>query len=520
MSATDRLSAAAAHPRVASLGRDADEQARVGELAVDLARFLCGAAPPERLRPLGRVVARVARKELRDPRRLCDGQPLMAVEAAARATEALWPLLRGAWTPPPPEPPAAAQDPQPEAGEGAPAAGEEGEPQGSGGDGQGEGEASPEPPQGEGEAEATPDGPEGQVGPQEAPAPSLDDLLRALAGDDAADLDALAQRVADAFSAGEAPDALDRAGEAATDGALDTARAARHLERFLPGIGWSAAPQALEAALLERLDQLARLLERVGDLDRIAEQLGRIEGEAARDGHERGGGEEVTGVRLGGEVAHALPAELALLADPDTEDLFYQRLVEQRLLSLELTGAGLGGAAQGERRGPVIACVDTSGSMEGPPELAAKALILALCRRILPQGRAVHLLMFGGTTQLVELRLRRGLGGLEGLLAFLARTFRAGTDFDVPLQRGLALLDEDDLRAADLLVVTDGLCRATPPVIAAVDRARQGRGARVFSVLLGAGDEAGVRPFSDAVWRIDAGQLAKARGLWRALEGR
>ena len=97
-----------------------------------------------------------------------------------------------------------------------------------------------------------------------------------------------------------------------------------------------------------------------------------------------------------GEVATALPGELALLGDEDTEDLFYQRLLDRRLVSLELTGAGDEGVAMGDRRGPVIACIDTSASMEGAPELAAKALVLAVCRKVIPKGRVVHLILFGG----------------------------------------------------------------------------------------------------------------------------
>ena len=73
--------------------------------------------------------------------------------------------------------------------------------------------------------------------------------------------------------------------------------------------------------------------------------------------------------------------------DEATEDLFYMRLLERRLVSLELTGGGDEGVAQGDRRGPVIACIDTSASMEGPPELAAKALVLAVCRKVIPRGR-------------------------------------------------------------------------------------------------------------------------------------
>ncbi|MEZ4238815.1 MAG: VWA domain-containing protein [Myxococcota bacterium] len=171
----------------------------------------------------------------------------------------------------------------------------------------------------------------------------------------------------------------------------------------------------------------------------------------------------------------------------------------------------------GDRRGPVIACIDTSASMEGPPELAAKALVLAVCRRVIPKGRVVHLILFGGPGERTELRLRRGLGGLEGMLAFLMRSFHSGTDFDGPLMRAMDLLEEAELEAADVLVVTDGLCRAAPEVVDRVRTVRDGRGVRVWSVVLGHRDTRGVDPFSDEVLRIDPGEATGAAGMIRRL---
>ena len=269
--------------------------------------------------------------------------------------------------------------------------------------------------------------------------------------------------------------------------------------------------------MLERLEQLTHLLQELDALRDLADALGRLEDATEREGRRQGGREEVVGVTLSGEVAHALPGELALLGDGDTEDLFYQRLLERRLVSLELTGTGDEGRAQGDRRGPVIACIDTSASMEGPPELAAKALVLAVCRKVIPKGRVVHLILFGGPGERTEIRLRRGLGGLEGMLAFLERSFHSGTDFDGPLLRAMDLLEESELEFADVLVVTDGLCRARPDVIDRVREVREQTGLRVWSVVLGYRDTRGVDPFSDEVLQLDPTDAAQAAGMLKRL---
>jgi uncharacterized protein with von Willebrand factor type A (vWA) domain len=523
----DPLDTVQRHPRLGSLARNPREALRLQRFASDLAHWLHG-APRDQLGALARVVTLVAQRELRDARRLCEGRPLLAVEAAARATEALWPLLRGPLEPEAGEEEDDAPPPGDGEGEGGDAA-EDGDEDGGAGMGGGAGLALPDPdaPPSEGGGGSTPaEGSEaGEPGDEAGEGDPLD-VLAALADMDTLadpELDALAERLRERMEDGatdveaEAGDLLGEVGEVAENAAMETDRAARHLERFLPGIGWSGAPGALERTLLEQLDGLTALLANLDQLQHLADALGRLEDPTTERGTLQGGREEVVGVTMGGEVANALPSELALLADEDTEDLFYQRLIEHRLVSLELTGQGDHGAADGDRKGPVIACIDTSGSMEGPPELAAKALVLAVCRRVLPRNRTVHLILFGGAGERTEIRLRRGRGGLEALLGFLLAGFRSGTDFDGPLLRAMDLLEEDELHRADVLVVTDGLCRATPAVIERVTTVRDAMGARIWSVVLGRADPRGVEPFSDTVLVLDPSAAASATGLLKSL---
>ena len=480
---SDAVDVVADHPRVVALARDPDDRLRSAAFARDLARYLVG-GPAERCAPLARVVVAVAQRTFDDARSLCRGRPLLAVESAARATEALWPFLRGAPEasdgPTEPPPSVAPPAPPPDAAPADPAS----VARSSADTGEAGDEADGDPT---GDRAQAVDDAAGAPTPAARPDPS-DAALRAW-------LEALDE-------AGECA-AVEAAAEAAADGAVAGDRLVRTLEQLAPGVGWSSAPGALERQVLAQLDRFASLLQRMPQLRWLADQLGRMEDAARRDGRGRGGRESVVGVHLGGEPALALPSELALLGDPETEDLFYQRLLEHRLVSLALAGAGDGGVGRPDRRGPVIACIDTSASMAGPPELVAKALVLALCRRVVPRGRAVHLILFGGFGERTEVLLRRGRGGLEGLLAFLDHTFRAGTDFDGPLMRAMALLEEADLAAADVLVVTDALARAHERVISRVNAARASRGVRVWSVVLGRADPVGVAPFSDRILTLD-----------------
>ncbi len=67
--------------------------------------------------------------------------------------------------------------------------------------------------------------------------------------------------------------------------------------------------------------------------------------------------DEITSITTGNEIERLLPSEIALLADPDLEDLFYLRFAERGLMHYDL----IGHEPQGQ--GPIIIAIDESGSM-------------------------------------------------------------------------------------------------------------------------------------------------------------
>jgi uncharacterized protein with von Willebrand factor type A (vWA) domain len=126
----------------------------------------------------------------------------------------------------------------------------------------------------------------------------------------------------------------------------------------------------------------------------------------------------------------------------------------------------------------------------------------------------MHILLFGGRNERLELRLHRSGRSLDGLLALLTHTFGGGTDFDAPLLRAVELLDEHQLAAADILVVTDGMGRAAPSVLQSLEAARQRHGLRIFGVVA-AHHPGGVDAFADHIWLLN--QTDHATELFVAL---
>src|SRR5574340_1387151 len=87
--------------------------------------------------------------------------------------------------------------------------------------------------------------------------------------------------------------------------------------------------------------------------------------------------------------------------------------------------------------GPLLVCVDTSGSMQGGAEAVAKAAVLEAVRTAFRQQRPCHVFCFGGPDEVVDLEMTADAHGVERLVRFLGQSFRSGTDICAPLELAL-----------------------------------------------------------------------------------
>ena len=114
--------------------------------------------------------------------------------------------------------------------------------------------------------------------------------------------------------------------------------------------------------------------------------------------------EEIIGLRLGKDLEYVLPSELALMADEETSILFDLKFLESKLMCFELQGMTYCDAPteiiveqksqENEKLGPMILCVDTSGSMVGLPENIAKAMALFLGTKAKSENRSCFVINF------------------------------------------------------------------------------------------------------------------------------
>jgi uncharacterized protein with von Willebrand factor type A (vWA) domain len=136
--------------------------------------------------------------------------------------------------------------------------------------------------------------------------------------------------------------------------------------------------------------------------------------------------------------------------------------------------------------GPVIVCVDVSSSTRGIIEIWEKAVASALVLEAAGTHRAARVILFAKAVPLVTIDFptdQAPAARLQALIRVNTTWLGGGTSWDEPLQAGLAVLTTASWQAADLVLLTDGLCRLAPDTVAAVQTA-QTQGLRMITVLV------------------------------------
>ena len=182
--------------------------------------------------------------------------------------------------------------------------------------------------------------------------------------------------------------------------------------------------------------------------------------------------EEIVGITLGKDIEHAIPSELALMADPDTSILFDLKYIESNLLCFDLEGTQTKNneyevevettVLEDENKGPLIICVDTSGSMQGSPETIAKAVTLLMTSKAKQNNRACYLINF--STGISTLDLSNDFN-MEKLISFLKMSFYGGTDVAPAISHGLSLMESGSYKDADMLIISDFIMADLPHAI-------------------------------------------------------
>lgn len=276
---------------------------------------------------------------------------------------------------------------------------------------------------------------------------------------------------------------------------------------LFPGRFWDYSRVELHNTFLGNLERYASMLRRNQQLRDILDLLGRIEIEHStrRADLTHFGTSEIYSIHTSNDLKHVLPAELVKLKDPTLRNLFMAQFVEGKLLTYQLRGKNWDGVEyrKEERKGPVVALVDTSGSMTGAPEITAKAIVLAAAKKLMKEGRDLKVILFSSIGQTVSIELTNERKMATHFLEFLQLSFGGGTDFNTALTAGVKSLREGLFKDADLLFITDGYSiLSDQKLLDEWAQLKEVEGVRCFTIIIGNDNAGGLTPISDRTFYL------------------
>lgn len=249
---------------------------------------------------------------------------------------------------------------------------------------------------------------------------------------------------------------------------------------FIKNLGqlWDLSEGTFETSGFEILDTYAKLLENDESLKELADLLGKqsraqisyekelrdkvVIKSSWQPKHAYKG--EINGLRYSNDISAVLPSELSLMNNPAANKLFqlkfaqkqllsydYQRMEEEQEESKEKEETTV---EKKEPKGPIIICVDTSGSMHGTPENIAKTITFALSKIAIEEERKCYLISFSTSIETLDLT-NFSANPIGKLVQFLRMSFHGGTDATPALKHAVKMLSENEWKNADVLMISD-----------------------------------------------------------------
>lgn len=181
--------------------------------------------------------------------------------------------------------------------------------------------------------------------------------------------------------------------------------------------------------------------------------------------------QEVFSLHQSDNLNALLPTEIAQLDDPELEFIFYKNFIEKKLLNYQLWGIQREiieditiTQKEFEDRGPLLICVDTSGSMRGITEVVSKALALATVS-ILEEFGVKNMVLIPFSTKSKPLDLSESKNKVKAARDWLKKSYYGGSDFGQLLDNLDVFMRNRVYAKANIVVFSDFVFKSVDPSI-------------------------------------------------------
>jgi uncharacterized protein with von Willebrand factor type A (vWA) domain len=287
----------------------------------------------------------------------------------------------------------------------------------------------------------------------------------------------------------------------ALDSALDETRKTSNL---ISNWGLEQDPSYQRLGHSEKIKLVNRLKhsKKLRELARMAGRYRRLAA-IARHNKIKSGNNELYDTTLGDELAKILPNEQLKLVNPDLELLFKKDYLDKQLLQYEYHGRTK------QHKGPIVCCIDGSGSMAGSSEIWAKSVAISLLDIARGQNRNFFVIHFDATWDTANLHTNQFLKTDPYSVAQvidMAEYFPGGgTLFEPPLTKAREKIEEDvGFNKADIIFITDGCSTVRDDWLEKFLSWKSLRNINIYSVLIDAGynTATSLEEFSDQIMSL------------------
>lgn len=190
------------------------------------------------------------------------------------------------------------------------------------------------------------------------------------------------------------------------------------------------------------------------------------------------GAVEIKSVTTGKRIEDVLPSDRMNLANDVTKKDFYRRMTDNQLLvySKESTNS--------KNKGPIIMCIDTSGSMSGDREMWSKALAVGVVEIAQLQKRDFACILFSNQAH-DPIIIEKNKPDPEKIIQIAEEFDDGGTNFQRPLEKASKLIEDSRFKNADILFVTDGSCDISDTFEKKFNQLKEDKEFRCIGVVIG-----------------------------------
>lgn len=261
------------------------------------------------------------------------------------------------------------------------------------------------------------------------------------------------------------------------------------------GIGGSNTKSKIPYA--DKKTAVERLLNS-NKLKQVSKLLGRLKTSALTEQKKKSEDKcSIKSVEVGNDFVSLLPNEKLKLVNKSTKKLFYRQYANKELLQYQKEGN------KRKCQGPIIVCVDTSGSMEGTKEYWSKAVTLSFLTIAQMQNRDFACILFSHIAQEPIILDSKKVEPKK--ILDIAETFDdGGTDFKEPLEKAMNLIKDRKIgkfKKADIIFITDGECKINDDFLRKLKALQTEKEFKILSILINAGrvSDTTLKKFSDDI---------------------